>query len=247
MPVNLTLYEGKTALIADASTGIGKAFAEALAQRGAHLILVAPSKEPLQALAITLARLHAVSVEVIADDLRQNGAASRVFAEVGQLKRQVDILISPAEFAMQGHLVPRFPGQDYERVLHDSGAEACLTSAFLPAMRARGRGMVVYGATKAFARSFSRALWAECRQYGVRMLALCLGEPALACFEAVGTLTVTPGLASAPEDAVAKALRALERGRNGIEGNPVGTRLARFWRKPMPVEVVAHLTEWGSR
>ena len=42
MLVNRTLYEGKTALITDASSDIGKAFAETLAKCGTHLILVAP-------------------------------------------------------------------------------------------------------------------------------------------------------------------------------------------------------------
>jgi len=45
----------------------------------------------------------------------------------------------------------------------------------------------IYAATKAFVLSFSEALWAECREYGVRVLGLCPGPTATHFQVAAGT------------------------------------------------------------
>jgi uncharacterized protein len=262
MPVNLSLYEGKTALITGASTGIGRAFAEALAERGTHLLLVTPSAEHLQALATALARLHAVSVEVLVVDLSQEGAANRISAAVEQLKRRVDILINNDEFATQGAFDPLAPEGDHEQVMHYVVAVTDLTHAFLPAMLARGRGMVinvaslaafqpmphmaVYGATKAFLLSFSQALWAECHERGVRILALCPLTTNPRFFEAVGLYAVTPGPKS-PSVVVAHALRALEQGRSSVVPGFFIALLVRFLWKLTPMSALARRRERALR
>lgn len=43
-------YKGSTSLITGASGGLGEAFAEQLAERGSHLVLVSRSEDKLQAL-----------------------------------------------------------------------------------------------------------------------------------------------------------------------------------------------------
>ncbi len=57
------------AVITGASSGIGTALAEQLAQQGHSLILVARREDRLRALADRLANAHAVTVEVRACDL----------------------------------------------------------------------------------------------------------------------------------------------------------------------------------
>ena len=51
-------YKGKVALVAGASSGIGKAYAEELASKGCHVILTARSKEKLEVLAEKLASTY---------------------------------------------------------------------------------------------------------------------------------------------------------------------------------------------
>ncbi|GBF72370.1 putative NAD(P)-dependent oxidoreductase [Paenibacillus sp. 598K] len=51
-------YQGKLAVVTGASSGIGEAYARELAARGCHVILVARSKEKLEALAGEIKRKH---------------------------------------------------------------------------------------------------------------------------------------------------------------------------------------------
>ena len=53
-------YQGKTALITGASSGIGRVFAHALARRGMSVVLVARSEERLRALATKLSQRYGV-------------------------------------------------------------------------------------------------------------------------------------------------------------------------------------------
>ena len=62
------------ALVTGASSGIGASFARALAARGKHLVLVARSKNKLDALAREIAAKHCRRVEIIDQDLSTQGA-----------------------------------------------------------------------------------------------------------------------------------------------------------------------------
>jgi uncharacterized protein len=57
-------YQGKTALITGASSGIGAAFAYELAARGMNVVLVARSEEKLHTLAQDIVQKHGHTVEV---------------------------------------------------------------------------------------------------------------------------------------------------------------------------------------
>src|SRR5918998_2684735 len=98
----MDLYKGKTALVTGASTGIGAAFAEALAAAGSHLILVARSEDKLRSLGDKLARQHHIRAEVIVADLSRAGAAHEVFEETRERGLPVDILVNNAGFGTYG-------------------------------------------------------------------------------------------------------------------------------------------------
>jgi short-subunit dehydrogenase len=223
-------YKSQTALITGASSGIGAAFAEALAARGMHLVLVARSKDKLEGLGTELAKTYGVGVQVIAMDLSKPGASRRVFEQTTWNGLTVDLLVNNAGFATHG-LFEELPlERQYEEIMLNCTAVVEMTHWFLPGMVSRGSGgvvnvastaafqplpyMAVYGATKAFVLSFSEALWAENRARGVRVLALCPGATDTPFFDVVAAPEASVGGARQdPEDVVARALKALESGR----------------------------------
>jgi short-subunit dehydrogenase len=219
-------------LITGASSGIGAAFARALAARGTHLILVARSETKLRDLAAVLAAQHAIRAEVFPCDLSRPEAGQQVFAAIQQRGLSVDLLINNAGFATYGAFDGLDAAREQQEILLNVAAVVDLTHRFLPAMLARGQGaivnvastsafqptpyMAVYGASKAFVLSFSEALWAEYRGKGIRVLALCPGPTSTDFFTVVGTEDASFGVKESPEKVVQVALRALERGRPSV-------------------------------
>ena len=223
----------QTALITGASSGIGAAFARALARRGDHLILVARSEDKLEALAESLRGEQAVTVTVVAADLSLPGCGVRLAAELAGRGLAVDVLINNAGFGSAGAFAQQDPARDAEMIGLNVAAVVDLAHAFLPAMLERRRGcilnvasvagfqplpqMAIYAATKAFVLSFSEALWAETRGSGVRVTALCPGPVDTPFFEPTGTpelrKAVPKGFMMTAEEVAAEALSALAAGR----------------------------------
>src|SRR5246127_1287299 len=91
------LMKGKTVVITGGTSGIGEVAAEALAQIGARIILVARSKSRAEA---TLARLdrsgHGVAHSVYFADLKRLAEMKRVAAEIANREPPIDILINNA-------------------------------------------------------------------------------------------------------------------------------------------------------
>ena len=263
----MNLYTEKTALITGASSGIGAAFATALATMGTHLILVARSEEKLRTLASTLADQHGIHAEVIVSDLSRVGAAHSVFEETQRRDLTVDMLINNAGFGTYGQFDTLDAEREQQEILLNVATLVDLTHAFLPLMVARHQGaiinvaslaafqpcpyMAVYGATKAFVLSFSEALWGEYRMKGVRVLAVCPGETETEFFRVVGNGYETPlGNAEMPEQVVQVALRALKQGRSSVisgKQNALSANLSRFVPRSLVVRVMAQVTQQRLR
>jgi short-subunit dehydrogenase len=96
------VYQGKTALITGASSGIGRAFARALAERGMSVVLVARSEERLRALATELSQRYGVRAEVIPADLSMEGAARQIQQEAERRDLAPDLLVNNAGFGLNG-------------------------------------------------------------------------------------------------------------------------------------------------
>jgi short-subunit dehydrogenase len=219
-----------TALVTGASSGIGQAFAEALAQRQMNLVLVARSVEKLQQIAQKLQELHKIHVDVIVQDLTADNAVNGVFDTVRAQGLTIDLLINNAGFGDFGD----FAASDGERQLQmirlNVMALVDLTHKFLPLMQQRRSGSIinvasiagflpipylsVYAATKAFVISFSAALWEENRNYGVRVLVVCPGPTKTEFFSQAkfpADLASANDKVSTPDQVVRDALKALDR------------------------------------
>jgi short-subunit dehydrogenase len=225
-------FQGKTVLITGASSGIGRAFAEALAARGAGLILVARSKARLETLARRLRKDHSATVDVIRADLSREAAPRAIHSAVRRLRRSVDVLINNAGFGTYGpfHELPE--EEEHREVMVNVAAPVRLAHLVLPDMVRRGAGVVinvasaaafqpapymaVYGATKAFLLSFSEALWAEYRGRGIRILAVCPGPTDTGFFTVARNEQAAIGRKRSAEQVVATALRGLDRGRSYV-------------------------------
>lgn len=183
---------GRVALVTGASAGIGRAFADVLAQEGFDLVLTARRADRLHALARDLASRHHVAVHVIVEDLAQSGAAARIVDELAARGLAVDVLVNNAGYGVPGSFrsTPWSQQADFLQVLVVAVAE--LTHRLLPGMVERGWGRVInvaslaglmpavaghtqYAASKAFVVRFSQALAHEVRDDGVHVTAVCPG------------------------------------------------------------------------
>ena len=193
----------KTALITGASSGIGAAFASALAAQGSDLVLVARSGDKLRALAGKLTREFGRNVQVIPLDLSRPGAGVTLRKATDALDMPIDLLINNAGFGTVGAFAVQDAAREAEEIALNVGAVVDLAHAYLPGMVERAHGaiiniasaaafqpmpyMSVYAATKAFVYSFSDGLWAECAGRGVHVMAVCPGPVDTGFFEATGS------------------------------------------------------------
>jgi uncharacterized protein len=235
------------ALVTGASAGIGSEIAKVLAQRGHTLVLVARRKDRLTALAEELSEQHGVRVETIAADLGKPTPRGKIPGRIEELGLQVEILINNAGFATGGEPFHEAdPDRELEQVRVDVEAVVALTSAFLPAMVARGRGAILnvastagmqpmpysagYAAAKAYVLSFSEAIHQEVRGHGVTVTALAPGPVETDFWQIAGWETsggksferAVPGTLISPAQAARAAVEGLERGeRVVVPGLPI--------------------------
>ncbi|SQD95270.1 MULTISPECIES: SDR family oxidoreductase [unclassified Parafrankia] len=224
----MTDFRNRTALVTGASSGIGAAFAEALAARGADLVLAAPSEEKLRPVGERLRALHGVRVWTVPVDLAREDGPDLLVEQVRATGREIDVLVNNAGFGTYGRYEELPADRDHREVMVDVVAVERVTHLLLPAMVERGRGtvvnvsstsgfqavpyMAVYGASKAFVLSFSIALWAEYRSRGIRVLAVCPGPTDTNFFEVLGRRMSAGGRLRTTDEVVSAAFRGLDRG-----------------------------------
>lgn len=228
-------YQSATALITGASSGIGESFAKILAAKGCNLILVARSGDVLDQLAGDLHDQHGVTVDVMATDLSELQGCENVAEASAALGREVDLLINNAGFGTMGPFAKADPVRERQQVDLNVTAVTSLCHAFLPGMIERKRGaiinvastasfqpipyMAVYAATKAYVRSLSEAMNAECKGRGVTVTALCPGPVETNFFAATESKDIdsmvkkVSGIMMSADDVAKQALTAMEKGR----------------------------------
>ena len=188
----MTEGSGKTALVTGASSGIGKAFAELLAQKGYSVVLTARRGDRLDALAADLQQKYNVATHTIVADLSQPNASAQIANELTARNINVDLLVNNAGYGVPGSYV-NVPWLEHERFMQVMvTAVLDLTYRLLPGMLERNWGRIIniasvagmvpapaghtlYGASKSFVIRFSEALQAENGPKGVNTTAVCPG------------------------------------------------------------------------
>ncbi len=177
-----------TALVTGASAGLGAEFCRQLADRCDVIIAVARRGERLAQLGEELA--GRVELHPVEADLNSVEGVARAMEALRQLG-PVDYLVNNAGFGKLGF----FPdlGIEGQRDMVGLHIDTTITlcRAAIPFMRERGgghiinvssvgaflpgKGIAVYGASKAFLNFFSQALQAELEGTGIEVQALCPG------------------------------------------------------------------------
>jgi short-subunit dehydrogenase len=207
---------GPWALVAGASDGVGAAFAEALAERGVNVVLLARRQALLDEVAAGITERTGAQTRTIAIDLAQSRATGAIAEATNDL--EVGMLVYCADF--RPFLTNPIDAAE-TMVQRNCVVPMQLCHHFAPGMVERGRGgivifgsgaglaggpnMVAYGATKAFDMVFAEALWSELRDKGVDVVGLLLGKtntPALRRLEYERGLLDSPDTAPPDADSV---------------------------------------------
>jgi short-subunit dehydrogenase len=169
-------FEGRTALITGAASGIGRELAIALAARGAHLALL-DRNEPGLAETVALAMRSDLTISRTAIDLADARAIDELPARIAALHPKIDILINNAGVALGGSF-EQVDASDFDWLMAiNFGAVVRMTRAFLPMLRRSDDALLVnvssifgiiapagqtaYAASKFAVRGFSQSLRAE--------------------------------------------------------------------------------------
>lgn len=215
-----------TAAITGPTSGIGLAFARALAAEGYDVVLVSRDEERLRQVAAELTGLHGVRCEVLTADLADLDDTLRV--EQRLRRGPVDLLVNNAGFGLRSAFETADVDDEQRSLDVLVRAVMRLTHAALEPMLAQGRGDIVnvssvagflprstYGANKAWVTSFSTWANAHYRKQGVRVLALCPGFVHTEFHQRMAVdMTRIPGwMWSDAADVVQEGLTALRAGR----------------------------------
>jgi hypothetical protein len=242
-----TSYQDQVCIITGASSGLGAAFAQALAQRGARVILFARRADRLEALVKDFRSPYLI---VVGDVTQAADRARLIESTLAQFGR-VDMLINNAGKDDRAGFL-KIPAQDAEQILQTNLVAAILLShRVAPLMTAQGRGLILnvssamggvglpyaslYGASKAGLSLFSLALYRELRPKGVHVMNFIPGYTRSEMIPPDSDSKLPPlTRVISTEQAVERALEAALRGLPQHQQGQVVIRLAMFFNRNFP-------------
>ena len=231
-------WNERKVLITGASRGLGAALAEALAERGAAVALVARHEGPLNDVVQRIRARGGTAFPIVAD-VADKDATHRISGQAAALLGRIDLLVHNASTLGPVPLRP----------LLDTACEELadvfetnvigpfrLTKAVAGPMVLRRGGTVLwissdaavegypgwgsYGASKAAADQLARVLAAELKDWGVRVLSVDPGEMDTQMHRDA-LPEADPKTLSRPERVAQRLLRLVE----DVEGAPTGSRV----------------------
>ena len=222
-----------TALVTGASSGIGATYAEKLAARGYHLILVARDAARLMALGEKLEQQHGITADVLRADL-----ADRLDLDVVDRRLRDDatisLLVNNAGIGPNGPLLKADTAYLDRMVDLNVTAANRLALEAARAFSARGRGRIVniasavalaperfsgtYAAGKAFVLALTESLAAELKDTGVQVQAVLPGYTRTEIFDRVGG-----SMDNLPKDSVMEVGDLVDAALAGLDRNELVT------------------------
>ncbi len=198
---------GPWAVVTGASDGIGRNFAERLAEAGVHLVLVARRQEVLDTLAQQMEHRHGVRTRVLSLDLSRPGSVEALVS--GTADVDVGLLVACAGFGTSGPFLESDLSRELEMVQVNCAAVAALCHHFGRRFAERRRGGMVlmssllafqgvpraanYAATKAYVQSLAEGLHVELAPLGVDVIA-CAPGPVKSGFAARSDMQMGMGI-----------------------------------------------------
>jgi NAD(P)-dependent dehydrogenase (short-subunit alcohol dehydrogenase family) len=174
--------DGRVAVVTGASRGLGKQMAEALAEAGAAVVVVARSRELLESVRADIAR-RAGTTYAFATDVSEASEVARLADQVHQQAGVPDILINNAGINIRKPLHD-FTLEEWRQVMHTNlDAPFLCTRAFVPGMIEKKFGRIInltsimshvslpgrsaYSASKFGLLGLTKALALELAPYGI--------------------------------------------------------------------------------
>jgi short-subunit dehydrogenase len=218
-------YRGKVALVAGASSGIGRAVALDLAARGTTVAAVARRAALLEEVADQCRRTAPASVAVVAD-LSERGGPEAAVAEVAARCGPVDVLVNSVGASMRVHATRLTSEQVEEALALNYLAAVRAILAVLPSMLERRTGELVsvgsvagrvgspreaaYSGAKFALTGFTESLAADLSGSGVRAHLVHPGPVATAIWDGLAEPASWRGRFHSPEEVAAAVRRSLE-------------------------------------
>lgn len=139
----MSRFKDASAVVTDASHGLGLTIARQLAQRGARLVICGSDSESLNKAAWQL-RDTGAKVHPVRCNLTQDGAAQKLLAEAEHLHGGLDLLVNNPDITAQAHPSAPLREEDFRQAMETLYfAPLRLTLAALPLMRQHRNGTII--------------------------------------------------------------------------------------------------------
>lgn len=186
MKIKAKLEPGKVAIVTGGSSGIGKAIACGLAERGMHIWLVAQRKDILDSARIEVEAHRKTSgqnINTISADVSNLEQVRKLISQIMNTTGMPDLLVNSAGVAYPGYVEKLDINIFYWMMEVNYFGTVYMTKEVLPAMIARSSGYILnicsfsgiistfgytaYGASKYAVHGFSEALRMEMKVHGI--------------------------------------------------------------------------------
>ena len=236
MQAQTTGHSGKTALITGAARGIGRELTKLFAKDGYNLVLVDREENDLRQLETELSNQYGSQTTLLIKDLGDPNVPNEIYAETNGKGQTIDVLVNDAGFGVAGRFATE---TDLERELGiiqvNATALMHLTKLFVKDMVARNDGKIlllgstvsvnpsplqaVYGATKAFIKSFGESIREELKETNITVTVLMPGATNTHFFETAGAAhlkVADPKTTADPADVAKEGYDALMSGKDHV-------------------------------